>query len=240
MSILNKKCLYLEIDKLRKKYNLNYTTVNFRDLCDKLKIQVAPAAFETDGLRGMAFKGSNFSEDVILLSDKRTECEQNIDCGHEFIHLYLQRNELITGFNCFEKIRPQQDSYFEWQANEGSAELLLPYKFLLPKINKSLFELNDWSIIDKFKRNLAKELNLTPAVVQFRLESLKYEIHQYVNLGISLENIEILSNAAQQKRNINVKSLNDIEDKNFSNMIKQWHCKKNSETTTDNDSDLPY
>lgn len=169
----------------------------------------------------MAVKGSDFPEDVILLSANRTECEQNVDCGHEFIHLYFQRDKPVAGFNCFEKVRKQQNPYFEWQANEGSAELLLSYKILLPLIKSSMPHLRGYDEIREFKMQLSALYNLTPAVIYFIIESLKYEIQQYL-YGVPIDKIELLSANAQRTRRINVKSLNDIENEDFNRLLYEW------------------
>lgn len=47
MKNLDKKSFYLEIEKIRCKYNLKCSSVNFRDLCNKLEIQVGIVPFET-------------------------------------------------------------------------------------------------------------------------------------------------------------------------------------------------
>lgn len=56
----------------------------------------------------------------------------------------------------------------------------------------------------------ADMFNVTRTVIEYRLESLKYEIHQYIN-GIPLRDIKMLSLSQQKRQKINIKSLNDIE-----------------------------
>lgn len=59
-----------------------------------------------------------------------------------------------------------------------------------------------------------------------RIENLKYETFQYLN-GTPLSDIEILSNSQQRKRNITVKSLNDIEnDLFFGKEFTKWRQRK--------------
>lgn len=221
MSILDKKGLYCEIDYIRSRYNLIKYPIKMLDLCNELRISVAIMPFNTEGLRGMACKGATISEDIILLSSKRDCWEQNIDCGHEFVHLQIQRDEPISSFRCFEKVRPQQNKFLEWQANEGSAELLVPYKILLPKIKERFHLLtSSWDIM-QFKDELAEQFCVSPIVIYYRFESLKYEIYQYLN-GVSLNNLSILSKTAQDRQNIIVKSINDMQDQYYIDEFGDW------------------
>lgn len=82
---------------------------------------------------------------------------------------------------------------------------------LLPKIKESLPHLSTWSDFHRFKFELARQFNVTDAVITYRLESLKYEIGQYLN-GVPVHRIEILSRSQQRARGIDVKSYNDVEN----------------------------
>ena len=84
----------------------------------------------------MACLGDSSKPDIILLNSHRNKIEQKIDCSHEAIHLAFHRNINCKSFNCFETALPSQNKYLEWQANEGSAELNVPFQTLLPKIKK--------------------------------------------------------------------------------------------------------
>lgn len=165
----------------------------------------------------MAFKGEQ--SDSIILNSTRGRLENQFDCGHELIHLYKHRNSEIDYFNCFEKTHPVQNSFIEWEANEGSAELIVPMCLLLPEIKKRSFK--SWSDINSMKFELSDLFKVSHGVMQFRIESLKYEINQYLN-GASLKDIKILSATAQKQRGIHVKSLNTIEDEMFSAELTKW------------------
>lgn len=65
-----------------------------------------------------------------------------------------------------------------------------------------------------FKRIMAHKFNVSDMVINFRFESLKYEIQQYIS-GTSLNNLKFLSNKQQIAQDIKVKSLNDIENELF-------------------------
>lgn len=57
------------------------------------------------------------------------------------------------------------------------------------------------------KNGLSKYYNVSDVFIENRLESLRYEIDQYLN-GCDLNDIEILSNRKQLERGIKAQSLN--------------------------------
>lgn len=165
----------------------------------------------TNGLRGMAVLSRDQEEpDIILLNSNRSEIEQNFDCGHEFIHLSLHRGARVEAFNCFEKVRAQQNHFLEWQANEGAAELLVPYRQLLPLLRDAWPQLGRWQAIAALREQLAVRFGVSEAVIRFRFESLKYEIFQYIS-GVPLAQIQLLSVRSQRQQGISVTSLGERE-----------------------------
>lgn len=216
MDYIRKADLYKIIASIRHMWGIDdmaYRT-DFIELCQKKGIKIQAIPFITPGLRGMASLGNTYQDDVILLNSARNKIEQNVDCAHEFIHVNFHRNKGYQSFHCFEMAKPSQNKYLEWQANEGGAELIVPYQTLLPKIKKCIHFLRKYNDIILFKEELVHEYGVTDAVITFRLESLKYEIHQYLN-GISLNNIQILSYTSQSNNGINIKSLNTLAIENF-------------------------
>jgi Zn-dependent peptidase ImmA (M78 family) len=179
--------------------------------CLQIGIEVKKESFSTKGLRGIAIKGSGKEKDIIVLNPIRNPEEQNFDCGHECVHLFKHRNEKVTSFHCFETVLPQQNSFLEWQANEGSAELLVPYKFFIPMFCKYRGYCKNATDYMAFKNKLAEIFKVPVAVITLRIENLKYEIYQYEN-GISLDNIEIKSNTQLKRERINIVSYNAIYD----------------------------
>lgn len=237
---LSKNELYIKVALLRKKLGVDYegypinteklilSTQN-KNMAENDYVIIQKLSFKTNGLRGMAVMGEKTYKDIILLNSQRDESEQNFDCAHELIHLSLHRNEQVKTFNCFEKVKPNQNKFLEWQANEGAAELIVPYRLLLPKVKEKYDKLNSWQQIRKFKEDLAIQFNVTGTVMRFRLESLKYEIEQYVS-GTKLDDIEIISNTAQTQKGVNSVSLNQIEEKDFFNELNIFIKKKASKT----------
>jgi Predicted Zn peptidase len=143
-----------------------------------------------------------------MLNSKRNRREQNFYCAHELAHYLLHNSGEAGSFQCFDKIRRQQDNFIEWQANEWAAELLLPYKFFIPELCSTLRWPDDMERLPDIRRNIAMVFGVSERVVYHRIESLKYEIRQY-QIGVKLSQIEVRSANEQLRRGIHVKSLNE-------------------------------
>lgn len=214
---MNRHCtkveLYREIEFLRQKLGIGEACfpLNIIALCEDLpNLALGFPPFKTPGLKGVSCLSVGDDPDVILLNGNLTWRENNFTCGHELIHITLHRDGPAKSFNCFEKARPNQDRFLEWQANEGSAELLMPARLLLPRVRGRFSSLHVWQDFIRFKSELAEEFNVTEAVVTFRFESLKFEISQILS-GTPCEEIRMLSASKQREAGIRVKSLNDLE-----------------------------
>lgn len=197
--------LYLYVDKLRKNLDLHSDTVNALEVCNNTKnIILTSYPFKTDGLCASALAGEKV--DQIILNSNRNYKEQNFDCGHELIHLGKHR-EIQNGiFKCFES--KKQNSYYEWEANEVSAELLVPYRTLFPILRENYFLLNTYSSIEQFKNSLSNYFSVPYVTIHYRIDNLKYEFEQYLR-DIPLDQIKFLSNTELKNNNLVIQSLND-------------------------------
>lgn len=211
MMHLTKAGLYQQINNYRYSLGLEPDEygIDVVKLCRQQGIRIENIPFYSPGLRGMAIIGGESESDVIFLNSERSHTEQNVDCAHECVHLGFHRKEPYRTFKCFEKVAPGQDHYIEWQANEGGAEITVPYRHLLQRIKRYEHLLNNHANVTAFKIEMMEMCNVTEAVITFRLESLKYEIAQYL-AGIPLNELRILSNTSQAQEGIQVKSLNVI------------------------------
>lgn len=209
---VTKKSLYKNINVIRKKLKItdSETPINLINICYNNCIKIGYMAFSSPGLRGMFVKGTNRCDDIIVLDNKQSLIEQNFYCGHELIHLLFHRYDNSNSFNCYETVRPNQDSSLEWQANEGAAELLVPYKKLLPLIRNNYNDMCDGFGTYEFCEKYSEVFGVTISVMQNRLNSLSYEIEQYMR-GVEIDNIKILSKSQQQKIGIKSTSLLDLE-----------------------------
>lgn len=212
---LSKAQLYRAVDRLREQLvgaACEYP-ISLPDCCNRpgsrVVMQLLP--LRTEGLRGMALPSPDEEgPDIIFLNSNRSRTEQNFDCGHELIHLSLHRGAQLESFNCFEKVRAQQNRFLEWQANEGAAELLAPYRELLPLVRAAWPGLHRWQAIAALRTQLAERFGVSEVVIRFRFESLKYEIFQYIS-GVPLEQVQLLSDQSQRMQGISVASLGQRE-----------------------------
>lgn len=138
-------------------------------------------------------------DSAILLDSRQSREEQNFFCAHELIHSAFHRDLGMKQFSCYEKTQPQQDSAIEWQANEGAAELLVPYKLFIPRFIELLNEqLNNPSVFYWIRIQLAKEFDVSYQVIFNRIENHRYEISQYEQ-GVDSNSIQLLSKRKQNQ-----------------------------------------
>lgn len=219
-----KKRLYNEIHDYKGGLGLNVTDIGFDmiELCINDGVLLQKIPFKTKALRGMASIGDTPEKDVILLNEGRNKREQNFDCGHEYVHLCIHRDLNQKTFNCIDAVYTCQNIFIEWQANEGAAEMIVPMEVLLPFIRNNYSGSGYYADIIALKEQAASIFNVTDKVIACRLESLKYEIQQYLN-DVPLKDVEILSLSQQKNKKINIKSLNDIENESFNTYFENWH-----------------
>lgn len=190
-----KEDLYARIDKMRKNLGIvSYETpINALELCtSKISdVEIVYHSFDTTGFCGAAFVGNKMN--TIVLNSARSEIEKNFDCGHELIHLVRHRHLNGGIFNCYNKNR---SSFLEWEANEGSAQFLVPYQDFIPRF-VTLLKLNATCI----QNILATHYHVTTQVINIRLDSLAYEIDQYQE-GARLDCLELLSRRQRNQRGI--------------------------------------
>lgn len=63
--------------------------------------------------------------------------------------------------------------------------------------------------INEFKRYAAELCCVPPAVIKYRIESLKYEILQYYS-GVDINDLQLISKRQQERMGLYIKSLNEI------------------------------
>lgn len=211
-NLFTKKTLYFTIGFLKSNLYLNDDIgINISEhirKTDKNTI-IETVNFRTKGLRGMVSLPTDNNPSIILLNKNRNDAEQNYDCAHEFMHIVFDNTKQKSIYHCYDTVQDYQNKFLEWRANEGAAELLVPYKVLLPmlkeyvKNNPTLHEFNN------YKRDLAKTFFVPERVIHYRIENLKFEINQFLN-GTPLNEIEIMSFAEQRNKNISQMSLNTL------------------------------
>ena len=193
-----KEALYHHVDTIRESFQLSLSeplnVVHLLGAYDRF--DVTAQDFKNPGLCGIAFAGEKV--DTILLNKHRTPIEQNFDCGHELLHLSKHRNK--QAHYCLTYAQGQQNSFLEWEANEGAAQLLIPYQDFIPRF-LTYFNHPDTSSSYSIQDKLAAHYGVTTQVINIRINSLSYEIDQYCN-GVPLQEIQLLSRSQLKKRGI--------------------------------------
>ncbi len=202
---VSKQTLYKSIELVRKELKISNSAfpLNLINICNNRNdVTIEYLSFKTKGMHGIAIKSNDDnSQDIILLDGKQSLKEQNFYCGHELIHLMLHRNSHTNTFSCYEKVLPKQDTFLEWQANEGSAELLVPYKEIIPMYVTLCKKYPKDFLHTQIDEILSKHFGVTISVIQNRINGLQYEIYQYYN-GINIDNIDIISATKQKEKGI--------------------------------------
>lgn len=209
---INKKELYCKIRELRNKLLSCGLTEPFDifEICalsPNLEIAVIP--FKTKGLRGIAQLANEESPvNCILVNSDLSQKEQNFHGMHELMHICFPGTSAGASFKCYDKIRPSQNGYLEWLANEGAAEMLMPYERFVPHFwalySAYIAKAEIWNICyggSDLYGVIAKEFKVTPKAVMNRINSLSYEIDQY-SRGVPINEVKILSYTQRQKLGI--------------------------------------
>lgn len=193
----DKSMLYSYVDDLRRRLNLfedmsvpdpfNIALHHVKNPC----IECVP--FPTTKICGILYKGDHSTS--IALNANRTREMQNFDCMHELIHYFLHDIDYCQCI-CSDTANISQNSYLEWQANEGSAQFLVPYQDFIPRL-LSLLDNNATYI----RYILADHYHVTTQVISIRMDSLAYEIDQYRS-GTPMDRLELLSRNQRKRRGI--------------------------------------
>lgn len=172
-------------------------------------IEVAYVPFTSPGLKGMvSLATEEESTHCILINSFLPVEEQRFHSIHEFMHIALHNQLPGRCYKCFEQIRPMQDPILEWQANEGSAQLLMPYQEFIPRFSAlfSDFQLRPdvWDILygeSSVIEVLARHYEVSVPVIRNRISTLSYEIDQYRN-DVDISEINVISYKKQNEYGI--------------------------------------
>lgn len=228
MSLDAKTELYYFVNNLRKQYSTLCYNRDIEGFCIANNISLYRHNFESRGLCGMALVGEK--HDTIVLNESRNECERIFDFIHELIHTKKHRAIGEQIFTCFDK---KQNSFLEWEANEGAAEFLVGYKTFIPlfcDLYDTYIDYYDvWSLFNgetSITKELAERFAVTEMVIKNRIKNLSYEIDQYRN-GISIDNVRLLSGRKQASYNIKTTDYSGILAKtelihDFENLVNNF------------------
>lgn len=201
----NKSTLYEYVDGLRKAIcgTSNVFPINSKELAARCirNLLLEEIVFSNTDICGILYKRDHSAS--IALNARRSVEIQNFDCAHELIHYFFHDIDYGPRI-CSDRDGNSisQDAYIEWQANEGAAQLLMPYQDFIPRflsmISPSLSVTNFHAVED-----LARYYFVSSAVIGVRIKLLSYEIDQYRN-GCPVNQIQLLSKRQLEKRSIRV------------------------------------
>lgn len=194
---MTKEQLYCLVEKIRRDYGISYPPpYQTKALCSSsFGLYVNVLEIKTPKLRGM----SHIPSRSIMLDSKMSDFEQNFYCAHEVMHHIIHKNRPTKLFSCYEETQAEQDSFVEWEANEGAAQFLVPYQDFIPRFSAVLDNPphKDFWIEGYF----SDQYGVSPQVITFRLNNLEYEIDQY-RAGVPIDRVNILSKRQRQRLNI--------------------------------------
>lgn len=196
MKYLTKAELYKSVDKLIEELDITSCDypLNSILLAKKFFINAEILYEDFDSFCALLYRGKRTT--TLTLNSRRSSAMQNFDCMHEIIHYFL--HEDLNTFECLgSDNNPSLNDSLEWQANEGAAEALLPYRMFIP-MYISLCEENEETAITY----LANKFCVTERVIENRIDNLQCEIYQYKVLNKNIDNIEILSKTGLERKKL--------------------------------------
>ena len=181
--LYDKRALYTRLEEKRKESGIFYDfPLDIKSLVKRENIELSFTSFESDSIGAMLYKDS-FS--AILVNSNKSPLDQRFDLAHELIHFWFHPSQTSFSFQ-----KPHlRDKEKEWQANEGAAELLLPYKDFIPRFVKTAkYVEENYEPLEEVYNELARFYKVMPIVVDYRIRNLESEILQYIN-GTPIERI---------------------------------------------------
>lgn len=209
---INKPILYKHISNKIK--NLGYSFSDYP--LESLKIayqqpnlSIEKIQFNSTKIGGILYKGEKNSS--MALNSARSLKGQNFDCMHELIHYWFHPpGERF----CIDDNKIIRNSSIEWQANEGAAEALMPYKLFIPKLFEykgDIQKLSDFFFVGELS-------------VKYRIDNLEPEIFQYMH-GIPINRIIVIQKARKKDNFFDDTSVK-ISNEDFIKLVKAqiWYC----------------
>ncbi|MBE6929409.1 MAG: ImmA/IrrE family metallo-endopeptidase [Ruminococcaceae bacterium] len=176
----NRRELYRRVEEFRQAFHVGKGPVDVFAICEQIPgLELRQVVLKTHGFNGVYMRGE--SRDLILLNAARTRKEQMFDLSHELMHWWLHREKASHG---------RRDALKEWQANEGAAELLVPWKELAQRVYACRGALSSAENLRRFTTAQAQRCGVTEAVIRFRYESLRAEL-ALARAGVKPSSLEV-------------------------------------------------
>lgn len=184
--------LYTQITRLRRVWRVS--GLRFEAFCIARSlpgVKVRETRFSTPAFRGILVTAPDKSKAIIVLNSLRSEEEQTFDLTHELVHFELHPPTMDS---------QKYSQFYEWQANEGAAELLMPRATVLEDMYVCRKEIRDPKNQRGYISARADHFGVTQALFERRLFVLRYDIRQALS-GIPPEEIPILPQSWYSKIN---------------------------------------
>lgn len=203
---MTKKGLYILVEICRNCFREDgiQGDITIEKICEcypSIKVEYAP--FVTPRLKGLVALAQNEKQcNCIIINSNISKEEQRFHGVHEYMHIFFHSGISEGVILCKDTSSISRNSFIEWQANEGAAELIMPYKEFIPEFSRCLdlclnpniatekerFFGIHYDIVDYF----AKKYGVSNAVVEYRISDLACEIDQYRS-GVPVDQIQLLS-----------------------------------------------
>lgn len=184
MAVMTRGALYHRIDSMRRKYGIRGVFDPYA-FVETQQVPIVLHRFTNERLRGILVRaGRHYG---VILDTRLTQAERRFTLTHEIVHFELHYGE--SGGATF------QDGGFEYQADEGAAELLMPYRDFIPRaasMRRRYLKSQTAAVAA-----LAAFYRLDCEIVRRRLTSLSYELDLY-RKGVPVCEIEPLSSRRRQ------------------------------------------
>ncbi len=175
--------LYAQIARLRRVWRVS--GLRFEAFCIARSlpgVKVRETRFSTPAFRGILVTAPDKSKAIIVLNSLRSEEEQMFDLTHELVHFELHPPTMDS---------QKYSQFYEWQANEGAAELLMPRATVLEDMYLCRGAIGDPQNQRGYISARADHFGVTQALFKRRLFALRYDIEQALG-GVPPEEIPIL------------------------------------------------
>lgn len=197
-----KKELYDDIDRFRREHDITGHDILTHPIrfAQSLGYLVEYSPFRTPGLRGMAAPLEGWAG-AIILNSRRGETENGFVAAHEMTHCIRHIGKHHTALSCYDDPSQCQNAFYEWEANESAAELIMPYRIFIPDYVSAFQRCQGRE--DLVLHTLAKRYAATMTQISFRVHSLKFEIAMYCSTG-QISSKYLQSRTALQRRGIDM------------------------------------
>lgn len=191
---LTRAQLYQRVEQIREQLGLYRPPFSFGMLRKRVagEIEVIEHYFDSRVMQGALIRASKGRRSVVLINLRRNEVSRKFVLCHELIHYYLHLQGARFLCNLLES-----DQLVEWQANEGAAQLLVPYQIFLQSCLRHRF-----LILSDSARAiplLAEEFGVSQQTILYRLQTLAGELAQVFE-GVAPDQVEVLTSRERARR----------------------------------------